>query len=197
RLAEAIAAAPGLQVSGVAARLPSLRELFAEAGVPDLLLVDLMLPPAHVKALLNDLRHNTRQKRPLLLVLAVSADDPRVMQALCDGADGYFAQAQAPQSLPAALQQLLSGESTMTPQIARQLKSHFEAMARDGAAATRAPGLCDADWRLLQWMAEGFLVTEVARGLQLSIHELGVRIRDLYRALQCDMRAGSSTLSAA
>ena len=182
RLAQAIAATPGLEVSGVADRLPALRELFADVGLPGLLLVDLMLPATHVKALLNDLRHNGPASRPQLLVLAVSADDPRVMQALCDGADGYFTHAHSPLSLPAAVEQLLRGESTMTPQIARQMRSHFEA---------RSPRLCDADWRLLQWMAEGFLISEVARGLQLSIHGVGVRIRDLYSALQRDMRAGS------
>ncbi|HEX6362432.1 MAG TPA: LuxR C-terminal-related transcriptional regulator, partial [Albitalea sp.] len=72
--------------------------------------------------------------------------------------------------------------STITPQIARQLRLHFE------ATATGEP-LPDADRCLLQWIAEGFLITEVARALRLSAHAVRVRIRELYRRLQTDVRA--------
>ncbi|HEX6704972.1 MAG TPA: hypothetical protein VF169_09450 [Albitalea sp.] len=181
RLGQTLAAALGITVIGVAQGLPGLRELFTEA-VPQLLVVDLMLPPAHVKALLHDLRRHA-PGGPLVLVLAVAADDPRVMEALRDGADGYYAQADSPVSLASAVEQLLRGESSMTPQIARQLKSHFDA-AR----------LCDTDQRLLQWTAEGFLIGEVARALQMSVHGAGVRIRDLYRALQDDLRPALSAV---
>ena len=177
RLADTIAAAPGFSVAGVAGNLPALRGLFAQA-VPEVLLVDVMLPSAHVSAVLNDLRHNALEAAPRVLVLAVSADDPRVMDALRHGADGYFAHAHSLLSLPAAVEQLLRGESTMTPQIARQLKAHFE-----------TGQLSDADRRLLQWTAEGFLIGEVARALQLSAHAVGLRIRALYRQLQAEVRA--------
>ncbi len=194
RLAETIAAAPGLVVSGVVSSLPALRELFAQA-LPDVLLVDLMLPAGHVNALLDDLRHNGPDDTPtLLLVLAVSADDPRVMDALCHGADGYFAHAHSLLPLPAAVEQLLRGESTMTPQIARQLKSHFDTRERVGVP--EAGPISDTDRRLLQWMAEGFLISEVARALQLSAHTVGIHIRELYRRLQADLRSDPALLPA-
>ena len=180
RLGQTLAAALDVTVIGVAQGLPGLRELFTEA-VPELLVVDLMLPPAHVKALLHDLRRHAPGGGPQVLVLAVSADDPRVMEALRDGADGYYAQADSPATLASTVEQLLRGESSMTPQIARQLRSHFD-------AAHRGTRLSDADQRLLQWMAEGFLIGEVARALQMSVHGAGVRIRDLYRVLQNDLR---------
>ena len=175
RLADTIAAAPGLEVSGVADSLPALRELLGR-GMPDVLLVDLMLPAAHVNGVLHDLRHGGAQDAPKLLVLAVSADDPRVMDALCHGADSYFAHAASAQSLPDSIEALLRGESAITPDIARQLKAHFEDR-----------GIGDTDRRLLQWIAEGFLVSEVARALQWSAHSVGVRVRELYRQLQADV----------
>ncbi|HZN87146.1 MAG TPA: response regulator transcription factor [Burkholderiales bacterium] len=180
RLAETVAAAPGLTVLGSAGTMPALREVLAQE-VPDLLLVDLMLPGAQVQSVLQELRHEVPDGRPRLLVLAVSADDPRVMAALRHGADSYFAHAHSLLSLPEAIEQLVRGESMITPQIARQLKSHFEA---GGGAA-----LPEADCRLLQWMAEGFLVSEVARALRVNAHAVGVRIRSLYRRLQADVRS--------
>jgi DNA-binding NarL/FixJ family response regulator len=183
RLAETIADAPGLTVIGVAGSLPALRELFAQ-GMPDLLLVDLMLPAVQVNAVLSDLRRHDAQGGPELLVLAVSADDPRVMEALRHGAGSYFAHAHSTLTLPAAIEQLVRGESPITPQIARQLRSHFDAHARaDG------PAITDMDRRLLQWIAEGFVISEVARALRLNAHAVGVRIRALYRCLQIDVRA--------
>jgi DNA-binding NarL/FixJ family response regulator len=179
RLAETIAAAPGFTVSGVAGSLPALRELFAQ-HMPDLLLVDLMLPAMHVNTLLSDLRRNGAEGGPRLLVLAVSADDPRVMDALRHGADSYYAHAHSPLTLPAAIDQLVRGEANITPQIARQLKSHFE---------TQSDAITDTDRRLLQWIAEGFVISEVSRALRLSAHAVGVHIRALYRRLQTDGRA--------
>jgi len=182
RLAATIAEKPGLAVTGIAGTLPELRELLARE-VPDLLLVDLMLPAPHVNGVLQALRRDGGDGTPKLLVLAVSADDPRVMDALRHGADSYFPHAHSLLSLPDAIEQLLRGESMITPQIARQLRAHFDAPA---AAATPLP---DADRHLLQWIAEGFLVSEVARALRLNCHAVGVRIRALYRRLQTDVRA--------
>jgi DNA-binding NarL/FixJ family response regulator len=183
RLAGTIAATPGFTVTGSAGSMPELRALLLACGMPELMLVDLMLPEPHVHAVLQELRHEAPEGAPRLLVLAVSADDPRVMDALRRGADSYFAHAHSLLSLPDAIDQLVRGESTITPQIARQLKTHFD--ARD---AGRSP-LTDADGRLLQWIAEGFLVSEVARALRVSAHSVGVRIRCLYRRLQADVRS--------
>jgi DNA-binding NarL/FixJ family response regulator len=185
RLAEQIAATPGLEVTGVAGSLPVLREIFAR-HVPDLLLVDLMLPALHVHTVLADV-HLRGDAGPKLLVLAVSADDPRVMDALRNGADSYYAHAHSPLTLPAAVEQLMRGESSITPQIARNLKSHFDA---------RTAAISDTDRRLLQWIAEGFLVSEVAHAMRLSAHAVGVRIRDLYRCLQTDVRGDSPAAAA-
>lgn len=181
RLAATIDAAPGLAVSGVAGSRADWNELRAH-GPPDLLLIDLMLPRPQVHAVLHELRDERAEPVPRLLVLAVSADDPRVMDALRRGADSYFAHAHSLLTLPEAIEQLVRGESMITPQIARQLKWHFEARAGDAAP------LPEADTRLLQWIAEGFVISEVARALCTTAHGVGVRVGELYRRLQADLR---------
>jgi DNA-binding NarL/FixJ family response regulator len=187
-LAAGIASEPGLTVQGVARDVVGLRGLISQA-VPDLLMIDLMLPPGQVRGLLMDLCRPSWRRRPQVLVLALSADDPRVIEALKLGADGYFAQGCASPSLAEVVEQVLRGESTMTPQIAREVKSHF--------AEGRAWALNDTDWRLLQWTAEGFVISEVARALQLSVHGVGLRIRHIYRLLQGTPNAGARVLPAA
>ncbi|HUG22438.1 response regulator transcription factor [Piscinibacter sp.] len=200
RLAENIISGSGLRVTGIAHHLPSLREALAH-GLPDLLLIDLMLPSNHVRGLLNELRGSGHMGRPQVVMLAMSSDDPRLMEALCYGADAYFVHTRPSTSLAAALQQVLRGESAMSPQIARQVKSHFDAMSwdeTDFVGESQNPlRLNESDERLLRWTAEGYLVNEVARGLQLSPQSVGVRIRNIYRKLQFDVRAASLSLMAA
>lgn len=200
RLQAVIETHEGLTVSGLADSVPAARELLA-AATPDLLIVDLMLPPAHVRALLDGLRGNGQIGRPLVLALAVSVDDARLMDALRHGADAYFAQARSSISLLATILQTLNGESAMAPQIARHVRAHFESAdwdATDFVAESQNPlRLSESDQLLLQWTAEGYLVNEVARGLQLSAHGVGVHIRTIYRKLQFDLRAAGLSLAPA
>ena len=185
-LAARIGAVPGLAVQGVARGLPQLRELLAQE-VPDLLIVDLMLPAAHVRALLLELCRPLRYRRPQVLVL----------EALKLGADGYFAHGPASPSLTESIEQILRGESAMTPQIAREVRSHLAALGEHDPREGGPSVLTDADWRLLQWTAEGFLTSEIARALQLSAHAVGLRIRHIYRLLQGEPYAAARALPAA
>ena len=198
-LRDEIAVSPDLQVTALADSLPSLREAFRN-GLPDLLIVDLMLPPTHLKSLLQSLRGQGSFGQPLILALALSVDDARLMDALRHGADGYYAHARPTVSLVAAIEQLMRGESSMSPQIARQVKKHFDGneWALSGFAADdpNPMRLTETDRLLLQWTAEGYLPNEVARGLQLTAAAVGVRIRNIYRKLQFDLRSGVVPLAA-
>lgn len=200
RLRAVIETQDDYRVTGLATDVPTLQRMLADER-PNLLIVDLMLPTAHVKALLKGLRGQGQFGRPLVLALAVSVDDARLMDALRHGADAYFAQARSPISLLAAIAQTVNGESAMAPAIARQVRSHFEAAAWDESdfvAESQNPlRLSDTDELLLQWTAEGYLVSEVARGLQLSPRGVGVRIRNIYRKLQFDLRATGLSLQTA
>lgn len=191
RLRAVIETQEELQVTGLAKDVPTLQRMLS-GGLPDLLIVDLMLPAAHVRALLKGLRGNGQFGRPAVLALAVS-DDARLMDALRHGADAYFVQARSPISLLAAIAQTLNGESAMTPQIARQVKAHFAGAAWAetgfGGESQNPMRLTENDRLLLQWTAEGYLVNEVARGLQVSSRGVGVRIRNIYRKLQFDLRS--------
>jgi DNA-binding NarL/FixJ family response regulator len=200
RLREEVSVAPGLEVTAVADSLPTLREAFRD-GLPDLLIVDLMLPPTHLKSLLQSLRGQGSFGQPLILALAVSVDDARLMDALCHGADGYYAHARPTLTLAAAIEQLMRGESSMSPQIARQVRKHFDgtewALSDFVATDNHNPvHLTETDRLLLQWTAEGYLPSEVARGLQLTVQAVGVRIRNIYRKLQFDLRSGALSMAA-
>jgi DNA-binding NarL/FixJ family response regulator len=179
-LAATIAAVDGLQVLASVTSVADAREAIARE-TPDLFIADLLQPGGNLFALLQSLRGSGAEHRPQVLVLGASIDDPRLVEAMRLGADGYFMPGR-PALLIAAIEQVLRGESTMTPQIAREVMAHFE-------AATPPLRLNDADRSLLQWTAEGYLVSEVARGLRLTPHAVALRVGAIYRKLQFDVRA--------
>jgi DNA-binding NarL/FixJ family response regulator len=189
-LSAVIAAAPGLHVQASTTSVAQAREALVRR-TPDLLVADLLQPGGNLMALLQGLPAGGSEGRPQVLVLSASVDDPRLLEALRHGADGYFVPAR-PELLIAAIEQVLRGESTMTPQIARDVMAHFDSHAHGSPLR-----LNESDRRLLQWTAEGFLVNEVARGLLLDAPAVALRMRQIYRMLQFDVRAQRLALLAA
>jgi DNA-binding NarL/FixJ family response regulator len=200
RLGETIAGVSGLEVVDVIGTMADAHALLAN-DVPDLLVVDLCFPTDKLRSLMRSLRGAGSFGRPQVLALAPSVDDPRLIDVLRHGADGYVLQSRGPESLLVAIAQTLSGEAAMAPQVARQVQAIFDAAAFPNSGfGERGPDallLSEVDRTLLKWIAEGYLVAEVARGLELSPRTVGARIHAIYRRLQLDLRTPHGTLQAA
>ncbi len=199
RLRQAIETAPGMKVAHVASTLADAR-LALSAVTFDVVVTDLWLRDAATPVLMHTLATSLRHGRTRVLAIAMSGDDPRLLEALHDGADGYFALSRFATTLPEAIEQVLRGESTMSPQIARQVKRYFDAHAfetTDFVSETQNPlSLSDSERQLLQWIGEGYLPGEVARGLQQSVRAVGLGIRNIYRKLQFHRQADTLSLAA-
>ena len=200
RIREAIHATPGLEVTGIAHTLAQARRLLAN-DTPDLLVADLALGDAPLASLLGDLRGHGRRERPLVLLITSSAEDPQLLEAMEMGAEGYFVRSRSDEALVEVIQQVLAGESPMTPEIARQIGEHFQATSwieTDFVGETQNPlQLTEQEKQMLRLIAKDYLPHEIAAGMKTSAHTVGTRIRSLYRKLQYDTRAGSLTLQAA
>lgn len=189
-LRKAIAREAGLQVRAVTQTLAQTRALLQRGGV-DLLVADLHLVDGRLVDLLREQRDGGHADRPLVLAVAMSAENPHLMQALRHGAHGYFIHGSTGKSLAGVIGQLLAGESPMSPSIARRLKAHF---AGQGVRAERrelqdASALTDTERQMLNRVSEGYLMHEIAREMQTTAHSIGLRSRSLYLKLQLDLHA--------
>ncbi len=193
-LRRAIGEMPDVEVSGLTVTL-SQALLSMKLCPPDLVLVDLQCSRTDFEALLDALGNQARDTRSLLLVGALSLDDPSLMSAIHQGADGYFLHGSAAETLHTAILQVLAGESPMAPTIARQARLLFEAPAWNsegfGGDTREALRLSEAQMRMLERIGEGYLVHEVAREMQTTERDVGLSIRTLYRKLQLDRRAAA------
>lgn len=200
RLRALIDATSNFWVHGVAHTVEEARRLIQQ-GRPDLLVTDMRAQDGDVHPLLADLRQGTRMPRPHILVTLVAHDDMLLLEALRSGADGYWVHTQACELLIDALEQVWRGESPISPTIARQVLVHFRTSPHGRAdAMTEAPnarGLTDTEQEILQWVAQGYLVEEIAQQWQTSVHRVGCAIRSVYCKLQFDLRASGLSLKAA
>lgn len=194
RLRGVIGSMAEMEVSGLAVNLAEAARSIL-LGSPDLVLVDLQMVSTEFETLLDELCGHARESRPLVLVGALSLDDPKLIRAIAQGADGYFLHGSSVDELQTAIRQVFAGESPLAPRIARQIKARFDAPAWNGegfVGQTReAMRLSDAQMRMLERICDGYLVHEIAREMQTTPHDVGLVIRTLYRKLQLDRRAAA------
>jgi DNA-binding NarL/FixJ family response regulator len=193
-------AEPGLRITGLAATLAQARQHLERAGA-DLLVADLRIGDERLIELLRERRSLGLQGHPQVLVITMSPDDPRLMQALRHGAHGYFIHGSPIQALAGVIRQVLAGESPMSAPIARRLRAHFKRLhwkaGGSHAEAPFAPGLTEAEHQMLNRVSQGYLLHEIAREMQTSEHSVGLRTRSLYRKLALARRASAMLRQAA
>jgi DNA-binding NarL/FixJ family response regulator len=191
-------ATPDLRAVGWVNSLAQARVQIAQAQ-PALVLADLQLADGRARELLPELGIGARYGRPVVLVATLALDEPQLLDALCHGADGYFRPGQPPEVLLASVRQALAGEAAMAPEIARQVKAHFDALDWDPTdfvgESLNALHPTESERMLLQSVAAGYLPHETARQLKITASEVGRRIHTLYRKLQYDLSAGALSLA--
>lgn len=186
------------EVVGMAHTVADARKLLPHAR-PEILMTDLRLQDGDVDGLLRDLRRAGERRRLHVMVTLVSHDDALMLDALRAGADGYWVHASSPELLLATLEQLARGESPMTPTIARHVLAHFEHNRPADLPAADDPlnplALTDTEREILERVAQGYLIDEIAQQWQASVHTVARGIRRVYQKLQFDLRASGLSLA--
>jgi DNA-binding NarL/FixJ family response regulator len=151
---------------------------------PELVLVDINLPQmsgiemvARLKALFPS---------ALCLILTMYEETPLIFDALKAGACGYLLKRTPPAEIIAAIQQVHSGGSAMSPQIARQVVSFFH--RTPGTAPEGLAALTERERAVLELLSKGFLYKEIAERLVISIDTVRTHLRKVYEKLHVHSR---------
>lgn len=157
----------------------------------DLALVDLGLPDGSGVDVVGALR----QYQPLAVsvVVTIYDDDDHLFPALQAGAFGYLLKEQPQDVLVAQLVRMMGGEPPLSPPIARRVLAHFadgssrrEVLLRQVNDQVR---LTEREAEMLQRVAKGYTLVEIAQQLGLSRHTVGDHIKQVYRKLNVSSRA--------
>ena len=118
-----------------------------------------------------------------IMMCTVYEDDEKIFDALKAGACGYILKRAPVQEIFDAVRQLLSGGSPMSPSIARRVVESFQLKADNPAAS-----LSDRENEILDLLATGMRLKEIADKLFVSINTVRTHIRHIYEKLQVQSR---------
>lgn len=138
----------------------------AEAGVPDVVVLDVSLPGE------SGLEVARRLKRLLpttmILMLSVYDNTEYVLEAVRAGADGYVLKDSSPAELRDAIRRVASGESAFSAATTRQLNVALRQEAERSAQAQRRERLTTRELDVLRRIVAGRTNKETATELGIS-----------------------------
>lgn len=191
-----LAAFPTLQITTAARRDQALACISAQRF--DLALIDLGLPDGSGIDVVAALHQ--QQSQALSVVVTIYDDDDHIFPALQAGAFGYLLKEQEQGALVTQLLRISQGEPPLSPRIARRMLAHFVShQKRQHAQVSQAADevkLTERETDVLQRVAKGYTLPEIALQFSLSKHTIGDYIKQVYRKLNISSRA-EATLEAA
>lgn len=169
----------------------------------DLALIDLGLPDGSGLDVVAALQ--LQQAQALSVVVTIFDDDAHIFPALQAGAFGYLLKDQPRHEFVAQLQRITNGEPPLSAAIARRVLKHFSQAAQiAGAIAPSAAGSSDKanhksaeievfltarETDVLQRVAKGYTLKEIAVQFGLSPHTIADHVKIIYRKLNVCCRA--------
>lgn len=191
-----LAQMPHLEIVAECATLAEASSAIA-AQPFDLLIVDLGLPDGDG----IDAIRLARRTRPAaaVLVATVFDDEDHVVPAICAGASGYILKDAAPGVWQAAVEDLDRGCAPISPKIARHILLALQQPARARRLMSQSPPpastesaatsmLTAREVEVLQLVAKGFTLPEVAQLLSISATTARTHARNIYAKLEVNTR---------
>lgn len=180
---------PNLQVTTAGRRDEALT--CVQRGRFDLALIDLGLPDGSGTDVVGALRRY--QPTALPVVVTIYDDDDHLFPALQAGAFGYLLKEQPEETLVAQLLRMIQGEPPLSPPIARRVLAHFAGASHRRDVLVRQieieVSLTDRETEVLQRVAKGYTLPEIAQQFGLSRHTIADYIKQIYRKLNVSSRA--------
>lgn len=130
---------------------------------PDVVLLDIGMPLLNGLDAARELKK--RMPRLKLIFLTMNSDSDIAAKALQTGAAGYLLKTSQPSELLLAIHAVVRGGSYVTPQINRAMEEDF---IRDPNALHRTKNLTGRQCEVLQMLAEGRSMKEIAFVLQIA-----------------------------
>ena len=123
------------------------------------------------------------------VILTMFDDRDLVFEALRAGAVGYLLKRTLPSELIAAIRQVRTGGSPMSPEIAREVTRFFrETELKGKTASAELETLSQRESQVLEMLSTGGHYKEIATRLDISIDTVRTHIRRIYGKLHVNSR---------
>jgi len=174
--------AVGIEVVAEAANGRIALDLVADMR-PDVVVMDITMP------LLNGLEATRQLKQQYpdlkIVILTMHSDEEYVFQSLRAGVDGYLIKQTAPNELVNAIRAAHQGDSYMSPTISKKVIAEYIRQAEKGLEPSSLERLTRREREVLQLVAEGHSMGQIA-GL-LCISEKTARVHRSHLMSKLDL----------
>jgi len=149
----------------------------AENTHPDVAVVDIAMPK--MSGIEAAERINTAMPHTAIVILSMHSDEGYVLRALKVGAKGYLLKDSAEGDLIEAIKAVHQGKTFFSPEISRMLMEDHIHETRIRGAEDGYHLLTSREREILLLLAERKSNTEIAAGLNLSLHAMETHRRNL------------------
>jgi len=142
--------------------------------LPDVILTDIQLPGMNGIECIRKLKIDCPSIQ--FMILTVFEEDEKIFEALKAGATGYLLKSAPPEMIFNSIKEIHNGGSPMSPGIARKIIRHFQpSVIKDGQQI-----FTSREKQVLDLMAEGKLVKEIAANLDVTANAIKKHIKNIY-----------------
>ena len=165
---------------------------------PQVALIDLGLPDSSGIEIIQWLSKNKPEINTM--VVTTFGDEDHVMRSLEAGASGYLLKDETGEELLKHVLEVVNGGSPISPLIARQLLNRMQQQralesANNPQSASRqsvmqkANSITDRELSVIQQVARGFTVQEIAAQMEISAHTVSTHVKRIYKKLRVNSRS--------
>jgi DNA-binding NarL/FixJ family response regulator len=184
-IARTLDQAPGLHCAGAFGSCEDALSRLRDDHPPEIILLDIGLPG--LSGLDGIQQFKELSPTTHVIILTVFEEPDKIVRAICAGASGYLLKTSPGDKIAQAIGEVLGGGAPMTPQIARSVLQLFARMA----GPLPAQGLSRRERETIEFLVQGLTTKEIADRLGLSIHTVDTHLRNIYRKLHVNSRAGA------
>ncbi|MBI4988007.1 MAG: response regulator [Rhodocyclales bacterium] len=191
-LAELLDGRDNIRVAAATGAPAEAARLLDEAQ-PDVLVLDLNMPPHGGLALLRELQGRGWSKPTLILTVSDAEDD--LANAMRAGARGYLLKDMEPDDVVDALQRAVRGETVVAPAMTLKLVNLLQGGGKNAARDNLLAQLTAREREILDHLAQGQSNKAIARALAISHDTVKLHVRHILSKLNLTSRVEAAVFA--